>query len=197
METERGADRVAVARHAIEDCVALQRQLLEPHCLSAIVRAAEWITDSLMAGGKLLLFGNGGSASDASHIATEFVARFMRDRRALPALSLSADHAALTAIANDFGFERVFARQLEAMAAPGDVAVAISTSGRSRNVLAGAEVARSLGVRTIGLTGGLGGELASSVDLCLRVPSDVTARVQEGHILIAHILCELVEQDLA
>ena len=191
-----GADPASVARDAIEDNVALGRRLLEPDRVSEIVRVAEIVSTSLSAGGKLLVFGNGGSASDASHIATEFVARFMRDRRALPAVSLAADNSALTAIANDFGFERVFARQLEALAGPLDIALAISTSGRSANVLVGARMARSLGLATIGLTGADGGELAGLVDVCLRVPSDVTARVQEGHILIGHVLCELVEQTL-
>ncbi len=191
-----GADPASVARGAIEDNVALGRRLLERDRVSEIVRVAELVSASLSAGGKLVVFGNGGSASDASHIATEFVARFMRDRRALPALSLSADNSALTAIANDFGFERVFARQLEALAGPPDIALAISTSGRSANVLAGAEMARSLGLTTVGLTGTGGGELAGLVDVCLCVPSDVTARVQEGHILIGHVLCELVEQTL-
>jgi D-sedoheptulose 7-phosphate isomerase len=189
-------DREAVVREAIEDCVTVQRQLLDPEYVGDIVRAAAIITQSLSAGGKLLLFGNGGSASDASHIATEFVARFVRDRRALPAVSLCADQSALTAIANDYGFERVFARQLEAFAAPGDVALAISTSGRSPNVLAGARVAGELGLRSIGLTGAAGGELADLVELCLCAPAEATARIQESHILIAHVLCELVEQDL-
>jgi D-sedoheptulose 7-phosphate isomerase len=189
-------DAMSAARAAIEESVELQRRLLEPERVAEIAQAAGMITASLAEGGKLLLFGNGGSASDASHIATEFVARFMRDRRALPALSLCADQSALTAIANDFGYERVFARQLEALGAPGDVVLAISTSGRSPNVLAGTRAARSLGLTTIGLSGAGGGDLAGLVDVCLRVPSETTARIQEGHILIAHVLCELVEQEL-
>lgn len=189
-------DAPSVARAAIEDAVEAQRRLLEPECVAEIVGAAGMVSAALAAGGKLLLFGNGGSASDASHIATEFVARFMRERQALPAVSLSADQSALTAIANDFGYERVFARQLEALGRPSDVAMAISTSGRSLNVLEGARVARSLGLTTIGLTGADGGELTGLVDVCLRARADVTARIQESHIVIAHILCELVERDI-
>lgn len=183
-----------LAQRAIEDCLEVQARLLEPKCLGEIVRAADLIGGSLAAGGKLLLFGNGGSASDASHVATELVGRFMSERRALPALALCADNSAVTAIANDYGFERVFARQIEAFGAAGDVALAISTSGRSPNVLAGARIARELGLGTVGLTGGNGGALAGLVDVCLRVPATATARIQESHILIAHVLCELVER---
>lgn len=187
-------DSHALARAAIEESLEIQARLREPAWLEEIVRAAEVVASSLAAGGKVLLFGNGGSASDASHVAAEFVGRFMRERRALPALSLCADHAALTAIANDYGFERVFARQVEACGVAGDVAVAISTSGRSANVLAGVRTARELGLATIGLTGGDGGSLADLVDVCLTVPSGATARIQESHILIAHVVCDLVEQ---
>jgi len=129
-------------------------------------------------------------------VAAEFVGRFVAERRALPALSLSSDDSAITAIANDYGFPRVFARQVEAFGSPGDVAVAFSTSGRSPNVLEGVRTPRELGMTSIGLTGGDGGELAAAVDVCLRVPSSITARIQEGHILLAHVLCELVEHGL-
>jgi D-sedoheptulose 7-phosphate isomerase len=185
-----------LAAVAIRESIAAQQRLLDDECLGALVRAANLISDSLQRGGKLLLFGNGGSASDAAHIAAEFVGRFQRDRRALPAISLSDNLSTLTAIANDFGFEHVFARQLRGLGAAGDVAIAISTSGASANVLAGVEAARELGVATIGLTGGDGGALADAVDLCLRVPADNTARIQEGHILIAHVLCELTERQI-
>ena len=189
------AEREALARGAIEATLATQRELLEPDRLAGIVAAAEAISSSLAAGGKLLLFGNGGSASDASHIATEFVGRFVRERRALAALSLCSDDSAITAIANDYGFERVFARQLEALGSSGDVAMGISTSGTSPNVLAGLRAARELGMVTIGLTGRSGGELGELVDVCLRAPADSTARIQEAHIVIAHVICELVERD--
>jgi D-sedoheptulose 7-phosphate isomerase len=191
------AERLEVAREAIQECVTTQQELLAAERLAEIVRAADLIGDALVGGGKLLLFGNGGSASDASHVATEFVGRFMRERRALAAISLCADDSALTAIANDYGFERVFARQVEALGRPGDVAIALSTSGRSTNVLSGVHVAHELGLSTIGLTGGDGGNLAGAVDLCLRVPAKATARIQESHILIAHVICDLVERDLS
>jgi D-sedoheptulose 7-phosphate isomerase len=189
-------DPAAIATAAIEGSIEAHRRLLEPACIESIVEAAGVIGRSLSGGGKVLTFGNGGSATDSSHVAAEFVGRFQRDRRALPAISLCTNDAALTAIGNDFGFEHVFARQLEALGAPGDVAIAISTSGRSENVLVALDAARRLELTTIGLTGANGGALGRAVDLCLRVPSDSTARIQEGHILIAHVLCELVEQRL-
>jgi D-sedoheptulose 7-phosphate isomerase len=189
-------DRAQLAREAIAASLATQQSLLEGDRVAEIVRAADLISASLANGGKLLLFGNGGSASDASHVATEFVGRFLRDRRALPAISLSADDSALTAIANDYGFERVFARQIEALGRPGDVAMGISTSGRSPNVLSGFDTARALGLSTIGLTGGDGGEVPGRVDVCLRVPAQATPRIQESHIVIAHVICDLVERDL-
>ena len=195
METETEAEAIAVA--AVRECIATGEALLEGGRVAPIVHAAQTIADALERGGKLLLFGNGGSAADATHIAAEFVGRFQKDRRALPAMSLAADLSVITAIANDLGFEQVFARQLEANGESGDVAVAISTSGRSPNVLAGVNAARRLGLRTIGLTGRDGGDLATGVDICLMVPSNSTARVQEGHILVAHILCDLVERRLA
>jgi D-sedoheptulose 7-phosphate isomerase len=191
------AERTEIAQEAIKASISTQRGLLDESRLADMVRAADLISASLAQGGKLLLFGNGGSASDASHVATEFVGRFMRERRALPAISLCADNSALTAIANDYGFDRVFARQVEAVGRAGDVALAISTSGRSPNVLAGVQTARELGLRTIGLTGRDGGELPSVVDLCLTAPASDTARIQESHILMAHVLCDLVERDLS
>src|SRR5450755_180692 len=190
-------DDVAVAAAAIRESVATQTALLDDEHIQGIVAAAGLMTESLARGGKLLLFGNGGSASDAAHVAAEFVGRFQRERRALPAISLGTNLSSITAIANDYGFDRVFARQLEGLGGPDDVDVAISTSGRSSNVLAGVDAARRLGMGTIGLTGADGGQLAAAVDVCLRVPALTTARIQESHILISHVLCELVERDLA
>ena len=190
-------DPAAVATAAIEGCLASLEQLREERHLTAIVAAAELISASLAGGSTVFLFGNGGSASDATHLAAEFVGRFQRDRRALPAFSLCTNESAITAIANDYGFERIFARQLEASGRPGDVAIAISTSGDSANVLAGARAARALGMKTIGLTGADGGGLRDAVDVCLCVPSSVTARVQENHIVVGHLLCEIVEQQLS
>jgi len=163
----------------------------------ALARAVELVGDALAAERKVLLFGNGGSAADAQHIAAEFVGRFARERRALPALALTTDTSALTAIANDYGYEHVFARQVHALGVAGDVALAISTSGRSPNVLRAVEACRERGVRTIGLTGGDGGPLATMVDVSLRVSASThSARIQETHILVGYVICELVDRRL-
>jgi phosphoheptose isomerase len=169
------------------------RLALIPSCTSAILQAVELIHRCFQRGGKILLFGNGGSAADAQHIAAEFVGRFARDRAPLPAVALTTDTSALTAISNDYGFEHVFARQVRALGRSGDVVLAISTSGRSPNILAGVEACRDRGLSTIGLTGGDGGRLATLVSVPIVVPSTNTARIQECHITIGHILCEIVE----
>jgi D-sedoheptulose 7-phosphate isomerase len=154
------------------------------------------IRTSLAAGGKLLIAGNGGSAADAQHIAAELTGRFQRERRPLPALALHGNTSALTAIGNDYGYEEVFARELSAHARAGDVFLAISTSGTSRNMLRAIEAARRSKVKVIGLTGETGGKMRAGCDLCLCVPSKSTARVQEMHIVIGHAICELLEEDL-
>ncbi|GIV76549.1 MAG: hypothetical protein KatS3mg050_0943 [Litorilinea sp.] len=159
-----------------------------------IVQTATMIREALSAGRKVLLCGNGGSAADAQHIAAELVGRFRRERHALPVIALTTDTSILTALANDYGFEQVFARQVAALGQPGDVLIAISTSGRSRNVLAAAEVARSRGVHIIGLTGERPSPLADVADLCLAVPAVDTAYIQQAHIAILHTMCDLVEQ---
>jgi D-sedoheptulose 7-phosphate isomerase len=141
----------------------------------------------------VLLFGNGGSATDAAHIAAEFVGRYKRERAPLPAIALATDIAAITCIANDYGFEALFARQVQAHGRQGDVAIAISTSGNSPNVLKGVEAAKGLGLTTIAWTGGSGGKLAGMVDYAFVVPSTLTARIQESHITLGHVLCELIE----
>jgi D-sedoheptulose 7-phosphate isomerase len=158
-----------------------------------IAQASQAMVVALTRGGKVLLFGNGGSAADAQHIAAEFVGRFALEREPLSAIALTTDTSALTAIGNDYGFDQVFARQVGALGRAGDVVVAISTSGRSANVLSGVKAARERGLITIGLTGGDGGMLGRMVDIPIIVPSPSTARVQECHITIGHILCELVE----
>jgi D-sedoheptulose 7-phosphate isomerase len=150
----------------------------------------------LKGGGKVLVFGNGGSAADAQHLAGELVGRYLVDRRALPALALTTDPSILTAVANDLGFEAVFRRQLEAHGRKGDVAIGISTSGRSRNVLLALEWARGNGLVTVGLTGGGGGPLAGLVDHLIDVPSASTPRIQEVHGLVVHLLCQIVEEEL-
>jgi D-sedoheptulose 7-phosphate isomerase len=156
-------------------------------------RVAVRMTECLLHGHKVLWCGNGGSAADAQHLAAELIGRFRSDRRALPSIALTADTSVLTAIANDCGFAEIFDRQLEALCAPGDVVVGISTSGKSRNVCAALERARELGAFTVAMTGESGGHLASYADVCLQVASRDTARIQEGHILFGHILCEWVE----
>ena len=144
----------------------------------------------------MLLFGNGGSAADAQHIAAEFVGRFAFDRPALPALALSVNSSCVTAIGNDYGFDLVFSRQIEALARPGDLAIGISTSGNSSNVLQGLSVAREMGLCTVALTGCTGGKLKNVVDHCICAPSNETPRIQECHILIGHIISELVEETI-
>lgn len=165
------------------------------NCGRRIVEAALLISDCLAAGGKLLLFGNGGSAADAQHLAAEFVGRFVVERAGLAAIALTTDSSILTAVANDYGFERVFARQIEALAQPGDVTIGISTSGNSANVLAAMKQAANQNLKTIGLVGKDGGLLARASDVSVIVPSANTARIQECHIAIGHIWCELVEFD--
>jgi len=172
------------------------RMKVAQDCGPAIVRAAMAMTHCLRAGGKLLFFGNGGSAADAQHLSAEFVGRFILERRGLPAVALTTDSSILTAVGNDYGFDRVFSRQIEALGQAGDVAVGISTSGNSPNVIAGLKQAASQGLKTIGLAGKDGGLLGQCCDIPLIVVSQNTARVQECHIAIGHLLCELVENDL-
>jgi len=176
---------------------AAQQQFVARH-VEALARVIEVTVDALAAGRTLLFFGNGGSAADAQHLAAEFVNRYHLARAPLPALALTTDSSALTSIANDFGYDEVFAKQVQALARPGDVAFALSTSGNAANVLRAVEECRRRGVITVGLTGGSGGRLASGVDhlLCVDTTRD-TARIQETHIVIGHALCELVERRLA
>jgi len=161
--------------------------------LEAFERVAIRMTECLLQGHKILWCGNGGSAADAQHLAAELVGRFRSDRRALASIALTADTSVLTAIANDCGFGEVFERQLEALCAPGDVVVGLSTSGKSRNVYAALEKASQLGAFTVAMTGANGRRMAALADACLQVDSTDTARIQEGHILLGHILCEWVE----
>jgi D-sedoheptulose 7-phosphate isomerase len=190
-------DASQLVERRIRESVAVQERLLGDEAIAAMVSAAELISATLQGGGKLLAFGNGGSASDADHLTGELIGRFRLERRGLPALSLSDNPSAFTAIANDYGYDRVFARQVEALGVQGDVALDISTSGTSANVLAAFEAARAGGLGTIGLTGGDGGGVRVAADVCIVVPSDETPRIQEGHTLVAHVLCELVEQAIA
>ena len=187
------------AAKSIEASIAVKQSLLrDTNLISSIAQVSEILLSALKRGNKLLLFGNGGSAADAQHIAAEFVGRFVFDRPALPALALSVNTSCLTAIGNDYGFEQVFSRQIEALARVGDVAIAFSTSGNSPNVLHGISTAKKIGLHTIALTGTPGGKLkqAADVDQCLCAPSSDTPRIQECHILIGHIISELVEREL-
>lgn len=161
-----------------------------------IKTVADMIATSLKKDGKVILFGNGGSAADAQHIAAELVGRFKLERQALAAISLTTNTSILTSIANDYGYEEIFSRQLEGVASDNDIAIGISTSGNARNVITGILEARKMGIKTVALTGSGGGELATITDIALIVPSDNTPRIQESHITIGHILCELVEEKL-
>jgi len=173
----------------------VKNQFVQSYADSILV-VAGLIVDSIHAEGKILLFGNGGSSTDASHIAAEFVGRYDRDRAPLPALALGADMATITCIANDYEYADIFARQISGLGRKGDIAIAISTSGNSSNVLKAIDVARNLGLTTVAWTGKGGGKLASLVDYPFVVPSNVTARIQECHIALGHVLCELVEEKL-
>jgi D-sedoheptulose 7-phosphate isomerase len=184
-------------RSSVESAIATMELLREDAALlSTLSKVAKSLIEAFRQGKKVILFGNGGSANDAQHIATELVGRFAFDRPALPALSLAESLSSVTAISNDSGFEQVFSRQIEAFARPGDVAIAISTSGNSPNVLHGVSTANKGDLYTIGMTGRSGGKLRSLVKDCLCVPSDDTPRIQECHTLIGHILSQIVEQEL-
>ena len=182
-------------RSAVADSLELKRGFFSAN-EEQIARIAREISLAFAGGRKVLLYGNGGSAADAQHIAAEWVGRFQSERRPLPAIALSTDTSVLTAIGNDYGFDQVFARQVRALGQRGDIAVAISTSGNSPNVLAATDAARQSGLITVGLTGKDGGELGRKVQYHLNVPHNSTARIQEVHIMIGHILCELVEENV-
>ena len=178
----------------LEDGIAVKRSCVESH-LDDIIKGADMLADCVAAGGKVLLFGNGGSAADAQHLAAEFVNRFQIERPPLAAIALTTDTSILTSIANDYRFDDIFSKQIKALGKKGDIAWGLSTSGNSPNVVKAVKAARKLGMTTIGMTG-RGGELAECADLVLAVASDTTARVQETHITLGHILCELVDRKL-
>ncbi len=188
-------DRLARVRASFEESARVKVETLEL-AAGRVVAAADLLIETFREGGRALVFGNGGSASDAQHLASELAGRFDRERPALSALALTANTSDLTAIGNDYGFEHLFARLVQAHGRPGDVAIALSTSGRSANVNAAVAEARARGLRSIGLVGKGGGDLASLVDVAVVVPSDSTARIQECHITVAHTLCELVDAAL-
>jgi D-sedoheptulose 7-phosphate isomerase len=177
------------------ESVALKQRFFDAHA-GLLVATGRRMAECLRAGGKILTFGNGGSAADAQHLAGELVGRFLRDRAALSAIALTTDASVTTAIANDTGYDAVFRRQVEAHGRPGDVAVGITTSGRSPNVVQALQLARERGLVTVGLTGGGGGRLAGAVDYLIDVPDKTTARIQEVHVMVVHILCQIVEEEM-
>lgn len=189
-------DALAWIQRRIESSIAVKKTLISQPILEQIIQVGKVLAERLSDGHQLLIFGNGGSAADAQHIATELVSSFYLQRRALPAMALTTNTSVLTAIGNDYDFDKVFMRQIEAYGKPGDVAIGISTSGRSRNVVQGLKKSHELGQYTVALTGMSGHDMQSIAEVCICVPSQDTPRIQESHILIGHILCEYVEQTL-
>jgi D-sedoheptulose 7-phosphate isomerase len=184
-----------LARRTLEEGVAvLQAVAADSGLLATLETAAERTASALKAGHKLMVAGNGGSAADAQHLAAEFVSRLIEDRPAMRALALTTDSSILTAVGNDYGYERVFARQIEGLGQAGDVFMGISTSGKSPNVLLALETCRGLGIATIGLTGKSGGKMAPLCDSLIAAPSDVTMYIQQAHLALEHIFCRMVEQ---
>ncbi len=187
------APTVSVLRQNVERSIDTHARFMEG-CLPALAAAADALIEAYLAGHKAIFFGNGGSAADAQHLAAEFLGRYLRERAPLPALALNTNSSAVTAIANDYGYEETFSRQLRALSCSGDVAVGISTSGNSRNVVGALVCARELGLFTIAMTGASGGQLRGLVDVLIDVPSEETPRIQECHILAGHALCDAVER---
>jgi D-sedoheptulose 7-phosphate isomerase len=190
-----GTAPVAIVKAVLEASIAIHERMCHAD-LQPVADAAAAILTAATGGRKILVFGNGGSAGDSQHLATELVSRFQRDRRPVAALALAADASVMTAVSNDYGFERVFARQVEALGNRGDVAVGISTSGASANVVAGLRAARERGLRTVALTGRDGGPVGAAAEIHINVPDPSTARVQEAQRTLIHAICELVERDL-
>lgn len=189
------AQSLAVAR--VRECASVMQSLLESSgYMNAVVKVAGAMTKCLRSGNKILFFGNGGSAADAQHLAAELSGRYLKERASLSGWALTTNSSVLTAVGNDYSFDDVFARQIQGIGSPDDVAFAISTSGNSPNVLRAVNVARDKRLVTVALTGKTGGKLRNAVDHCICIPSDQTPRIQEAHILTGHILCELVEETL-
>jgi D-sedoheptulose 7-phosphate isomerase len=189
------SEPVAAVKAVVDACIAVHERLRDEN-LQAVADAAAAILAASRGGGKVLVFGNGGSAADAQHLATDLVGRFQRERPPVAALALTADSTLLTAVANDYAFDRVFVRQIEALGSRGDLAFGISTSGRSVNVVEGLRAARARGLRTIVLTGRDGGPAGALADIHINVPDPSTARIQEAHRTLIHAICELVEREL-
>ena len=179
---------------ALDDHISVIRNL--EALVPKITEIAGRMADSIKGGGKILWMGNGGSAADSQHMAAELVGRFSRERRAIASIALTTDTSILTALANDYGYEKIFERQIEALCDPRDIVVGISTSGNSENVIAAIRLAKQIGATTVGFTGGDGGRLAEEVDLCLLSPSHEIPRIQEAHSLMGHIICDWIESEL-
>lgn len=190
------SDLAVLLRDGIAESIKTKQALLEAQYMEAIAAVAGVLVSAYQKNQKLVIFGNGGSAADAQHIAAELVGRYRMERRALQAESLTVNTSILTAIANDYSYETIFSRQIEAIGRLGDAAMGISTSGNSPNVLRGIETARGLGMITIGLTGRRGGKLKTMADYCICVPSDETARIQECHIMLGHLWCDVIERSV-
>ena len=189
-------DSAGLVLERLKDSLAIKSQMLSSDCVGQATAVAEVMITSLRAGGKILFFGNGGSSMDAGHLAAELAGRFYRDRPGLAGISLSDGTAALTAIANDYAYDDVFARQIRGLGRPGDVAVGLTTSGNSANVVNALLAARETGLVTVALTGSSGGKVAAIADLCIRVPTDDTPRVQEACMHLGHTICEIVEREM-
>jgi D-sedoheptulose 7-phosphate isomerase len=197
MTNNKRAEMLTIIRKQIEDSVAIKLKLLEKQAvLSEIEKAAAAVISAFRGNHKVLLAGNGGSAADAQHIAAEFINRFSFDRPGLPALALTTDTSIMTSISNDFGFDRIFARQLKTLGNNGDVFIGLSTSGSSTNVVEALKICKEKKIIAIGLTGISGGKMKDLCDILIKVPSNDTPRIQEVHILIAHIICSIVEEEL-
>jgi D-sedoheptulose 7-phosphate isomerase len=188
-------DRRAAVAQMLRDAARLHDQAATSS-VESVVAAADLMTAAFAGGGKILIFGNGGSAADAQHFSCELTARFLRSRAALAAVALTTDTSTITAVANDYGFDRIFVRQIEALGRPGDVAIGISTSGSSANVVAGLQFARSRGLKTIAFTGGSGGAVGAAGDVHVSVPHSATPRIQELHRTLIHAVCGLIESEL-
>lgn len=186
---------IKLIKKRIEESMRVKEDLCKDQ-LKNIEKAAREMIGSLKKGGKILVFGNGGSAADSQHIVAELVGRFRKERKSIAAIALTTNASIITALANDYGYDVTFSRQVEALAKPGDVAIGISTSGRSKNVIAAVKKAKALGLVAIGLTGGDGGILKKESDIAILVNSNDTARIQESHMMIGHIICELIEEEL-
>ena len=195
MSHKSGGPVNRIIEQRLADHLEVLQKLMDSDLPEKLETCAKYVEKALAEGHKVLVCGNGGSAADSQHLAAEFVGRFQKERKGLPAIALTVDTSILTAVANDYGYDTVFARQVQALGEPGDVLVGISTSGNSKNVLLAVEEAKAKGITCIGMTAEGGGKMAAACDICLAVPAKVTARAQEMHILMGHILCELVDHE--